>query len=124
MKKIFYALFGFFLFVQQVWADNLTLIPEGGKLENDKDLTCNFNTGDFHFGCIPYYIKYLIQGIIALAGTLAVIFIMVGGFKYIFSAVSEEKEAGKETIKNAIFGLIIAGMAWIIVTMVVSLATM
>lgn len=74
--------------------------------------------------CVPKYIQYLITMIVDIAGTIAVIFIMVGGFKYILSGVAEDKEAGKETIKNAIIGLIITGLAWIIVTGVISIVTM
>ncbi len=119
MKKIISLLFFYFLYVPQLFAD-FTLIPSGNTL---KEKGCDFQTGEISFSCIPHYISYLIEAIVALAGTIAVIFIMIGGFKYVFSGISEDKEAGKETIKNAIIGLVITGLAWIIVTTVVSLVT-
>lgn len=131
MKKFFSSILICFLFLIQISINGVyatekestgfSLIPVGNTL---KDKGCNFQTGEISFDCIPHYIKYLIDAIVGLAGTIAVIFIMVGGFKYIFSGVSENKEAGKETIINAIIGLLVTGLAWIIVTMVISLATM
>lgn len=123
MKKIFYAFLVFWLNFSVVFAD-VTLIPKGGILENNGSEVCNFNTGDMSFACIPIYIKYLIDIIIGLAGTIALVVLMIGGFKYIFGAVSENKDSGKKTIQSALTGLIIAGMAWILVTGLVSLLTM
>ena len=120
MKKIFCLMIFYFLSIPQVFAA-FTLIPAGDTLKAEG---CDFQTGKMSFSCIPHYISYLIEAIVALAGTIAVIFIMIGGFKYIFSGISEDKEAGKETIKNAIIGLVITGLAWIIVTTIVSLVTM
>lgn len=121
MKKIIYlAIFYFLLIPQTFAASGFSLIPAGNTL---KDKGCDFQTGEISFSCIPHYIVYLIEIIVAIAGTIAVIFIMIGGLKYIFSGISEDKEAGKETIKNAIIGLVITGLAWIIVTFVVSLVT-
>ena len=110
----------YFLIAPTAFAE-FTLIPAGNAL---KEKGCDFQTGDMKFSCVPNYIQYLIEVIIALAGTIAVIFVMIGGFKYVFSGVSDDKEAGKETITNALIGLVIAGLSWVIVTWVVSLLTM
>lgn len=99
-------------------SDGFALIPDG-EIKG-----CDFKTGDMTFACIPNYLQYLIEIVIGIAGTIAVVFIMVGGFKYVFSGISEDKEAGKETIKNALLGLVIAGLSWVIVTWVISLLTM
>ena len=120
MKKKLVLVAYYFLLAPKVFAD-FTLIPAGDKL---KDKGCDFQTGEMTFDCIPNYIQYLIEIIVALAGTIAVIFVMIGGFKYVFSGISEDKEAGKETIKNALLGLVITGLAWVIVTWIVSLVTM
>lgn len=123
MKKIIFLSWFYLLLIPQVLAEGFVLIPEDGTI-GGKNLKCNFTTGDFEMFCIPAYIKYLINIIVGIAGTVAVIFIMVGGFKYIISGISEDKEAGKETIKHAIIGLIITGLSWIIVTGVISIVTM
>ena len=128
--KIIILVVYYFLLVPKVFAD-FSLIPKGWNRTTDADNKpvshesgCDFQTGEMTFACIPNYIQYLITIIVELAGTIAVIFIMVGGFKYIFSGISEDKEAGKETIKNALLGLVITGLAWIIVTWIISLVTM
>lgn len=126
MKKIFlYAVFYFIMFQQALAAETKNnSVTDGFALIPEKEIKgCDFLTGEMKMSCIPNYIQYLIEIIVGMAGTIAVIFIMVGGFKYIFSAVSEDKEAGKETIKNAIIGLIITGMAWIIVSAIIALIT-
>lgn len=60
------------------------------------------------------YIPNMIKLIIAIAGGLAVIMIMVGGIKYITSAAAGGKTDGKETIQNAILGLLLAISAYTI----------
>lgn len=51
----------------------------------------------------------LIQALIMIVGYMAVIFIVIGGFRYITAAGSSDQiTAAKNTIKNAIIGLIIA----------------
>ena len=117
MKNLFWTLLSYFILIPQAMAE-FTLIPTKA-LEG-----CDFQTGNMEMSCIPNYIQYLITIIVEIAASIAVLFIMVGGFKYIFGAISEDKEAGKETIKHAIIGLVITGLAWIIVTSIVSLVTM
>lgn len=128
MKKIFYALVAFWLNVSVVFADPATetsIDPNGGfsLVPTGQIKGCNFVSGEMSFECIPNYIKYLIDIIVGLAATIAVVFVMVGAFKYIFSGFAEDKEGGKKTIQDALIGLIITGMAWIIVTGLVSLLT-
>lgn len=118
MKKLFLLTWFYFLSIPQIFAAEFVLIPTT-KIEG-----CDFIKGDMKMSCIPNYIKYLIDIIVGIAGTIAVIFIMVGGFKYIISGISEDKEAGKETIKHALIGLVITGLAWIIVTGIISIVTM
>ena len=79
-------------------------------------------TGDITLRHIPCFIKYFSQTLIAAAGTLSVIFVMIGGYKYVmFSA--EEKEAAKKTITYALVGLAVSLMAWILVDTVLRFVT-
>lgn len=59
----------------------------------------------------------IIDILATLAGILAVIFIMIGGFKFVTSQANPDKIANaKQTLVNAIIGLIIAIIATQIIT--------
>ena len=54
----------------------------------------------------------VVEIILRLAGFLAFVFVLVGGFKYVLSQGNPEKTANAlETIKNALIGVIIAIVA-------------
>ncbi len=78
--------------------------------------------GNIHLAQLPCFIKYITQTLIGVAGTISVIYVMIGGFKYIL--LGEEKKAdAKSTIIHALLGLAVSLMAWIIVDLVVRFAT-
>ena len=60
------------------------------------------------------YIKGLFQLIIAIAGALAVVKIIFGGIQYMSTDAFTGKNEAKTTIENAIWGLILAISAWLI----------
>ena len=60
------------------------------------------------------YIKGIFVLIIAVAGGLAVIKIIFGGIKYMSTDAFEGKSDAKTTIQNAIWGLLLALSAWLI----------
>jgi uncharacterized membrane protein YwzB len=63
-----------------------------------------------------------IRIMLAFAGAIAVLFIVVGGFWYITASGNEEQaEKGKNTLINAIMGVIIVVLSYAIVTVVVNL---
>ncbi|MBL8029733.1 MAG: hypothetical protein JNN11_00605 [Candidatus Doudnabacteria bacterium] len=64
-------------------------------------------------------IKLVINWMLALAGLIAVLFLIIGGFWYITSAGNEEQaEKGKGTVINAIIGIVIIVLSWVIVNVV------
>jgi hypothetical protein len=72
-----------------------------------------------HFGTngVESLIIFIIDILLAFAAILAVLFIIIGGYKYIFSGVSEKSaESGKKTLINAIIGLVIIILSYAIVT--------
>ena len=71
----------------------------------DGDLT-NFNPGDTN--ALGHYLNILIKILIGLAAVTAVVMIVIGGMQYMTSELVSGKEEGRETITNAIFGLILA----------------
>ena len=76
------------------------------------------NIGDNTFKGI---IMKAIGWILPLAGLIAVLFVIIGGFQYVMSGVDEEMaEKGKKTLKNAIIGVVIIVLSWVIVAVVSS----
>jgi len=61
----------------------------------------------------------VIQIMLAIAGLVAVIFLIIGGFRYITAGGNEEaSEAAKKTITNAIIGVVIIILSFVIVRVV------
>ena len=64
-------------------------------------------------------ITRIIEILLAIAGLLAVIFLIVGGFRYITAGGNEETaEAAKKTITNAIIGIVIIILSFVIVRVI------
>lgn len=82
----------------------LAPIP-GTGLEGTIDTKYNKDTNPCPFG---NYLNIMIKIIIGFAAVLAMVMIVSGGIQYMTSELVSSKEAGKEQIQHAIFGLIIA----------------
>ncbi len=64
-------------------------------------------------------ITVIIQILLIVAASVAVIFLMWGGYKYVIARGNEEAtEAAKKTITSSIWGLVIIVMAYAIVTII------
>ena len=63
----------------------------------------------------------IISLLLVVAGALAVLFVIIGGYQYITSHGNEEKsESGKKTLVNAIIGVVVIVLAWVIINVVVN----
>lgn len=61
----------------------------------------------------------VIEILLAIAGLVAVIFLIIGGFRYITAGGNEETaEAAKKTITNAIIGVVVIILAFVIVRVI------
>lgn len=61
----------------------------------------------------------IIEILLAIAGLVAVIFLIIGGFRYITAGGNEEAaESAKKTITNAIIGIVIIILAFVIVRVI------
>jgi len=61
----------------------------------------------------------IIQILLAIAGLVAVIFLIIGGFRYITAGGNEETaETAKKTITNAIIGIVVIILAFVIVRVI------
>ena len=76
-------------------------------------LSCSSGGGAYDF------ILTIIKFVLAFAFLLAVVMLIYGGFRYIFSAGNEEAtEAGKKTVINALIGIVIIILSFVIVQVV------
>jgi len=67
------------------------------------------------------WIRDFILMFLEVAGLIAVAFIIYGGFRYITSAGNEEAaESGKNTLTNAIIGLVIIILSYVIVAVLIN----
>lgn len=81
---------------------------------NPSNLFINLKSNDF--GSVMLYIIELLLGVV---GVITLLFIIIGGFQYILSGANPDlAEQGKKTIKNAVIGLVIVILSYIIVVVV------
>ncbi len=123
------ALFFIFSSAQISLAASTTIIPkevtseekkaatgdELKKLETQDQLAKKFRTGRFELYDLGTYVQYLIELLIFFAGGISVLFIVIGGYKYMIGSMSDDKEAGKKTIGYALGGFAVSVLAWTIV---------
>lgn len=81
-------------------------------------LGCAIKFGKVRLFMVPFFVTYLIQFLLQIAGLIAVLFVVIGGYQYIVGGLIEEKEKGKNTLKHALIGFVVALLAWIIVNFV------
>ncbi len=86
-------------------------------------MACGIKTGDIHLWMIPYYIRYVLEFIIGIAGLIAVGSIVYGGYLYLFSGLSQDKDTGKKAILYGIVGMILTLVAWAFVNIIISFVT-
>ncbi len=104
-----------------------TLLPGqnenlGGEGDACIGLADMIRTGNVHLRNLPCFIKYFSQTLIGMAGSLAVVFIMIGGYRYVMSGEHGKDEA-KKTITYALVGLAVSLLAWILVDIVLQVIT-
>ena len=99
----------------------------GAQLADPNEPITDTNFFENIFGCpagegVLCIIGNILQFILAIAFIIAVIFLVVGGFRYIVSQGNEEAvEKAKSTITSAIIGIVVVVLAWIILTIVLNL---
>ncbi|MBX4186747.1 MAG: hypothetical protein KW802_00590 [Candidatus Doudnabacteria bacterium] len=68
---------------------------------------------------ISQFILKIINIALAVAGLIAVLFLIIGGFRYITSAGNEETaESAKKIIINAIIGVVVIILSFVIVRVI------
>ena len=69
-----------------------------------------FNSSDS--SALGNYLNLIIKIFIGFCAVLAMVMIVMGGIEYMTSELPGNKEAGKERITEAVFGLVLALLAW------------
>lgn len=96
----------------------------GGDPINSTDiLGCGIKTGDISLWMIPYYIRYVLEFVIAIAGLIAIAGIVYGGYLYLFAGFSDNKDQGKKAIIFGIVGFAMTLLAFALVNIVIALVT-
>lgn len=96
---------------------------ENVLLEKSELLGCAITTGRISLPMVPYFIQYFSNYALGLVSILALLFVVIGGFLYTLGGLTEQKDKGKNYIKNALIGMVIAFMAWTIVNVILSAIT-
>ncbi len=69
-------------------------------------------------------ITSVIKILLLLAGSIAILFIIIGGYQYITSGASPDlAKKGKTTVVNALVGIIIIVLSYVLVTVVSNLVS-
>lgn len=93
------------------------------KFYVDDVLACAVKTGRIKFAYVPYFVTFFLSLGAVAAGTIAMLFVIIGGYQYVFSGVTDGKDDAKKTIGYALAGLALSSFAWIIVQLVLSFLT-
>ena len=107
------------------WLQSFEADPLGTKQKIDMSLVlgCGIQTGKISLAMIPYFVQYIANWMLGMIGIVCVIFIMVGGFQYIYGGLVDQKEVGKKYVENALKGMSVAILAWVIVNVVMAVVT-
>jgi hypothetical protein len=98
--------------------DAFTRHVGGDRVKLSNTLGCAVKLGKIGLFMVPFFITYLIQFLLGIAGLVAVLFVVIGGYHYVIGGITEEKEKGKKTILHALMGLIVALSAWMIINFI------
>jgi hypothetical protein len=79
---------------------------------NDIPIKLGVGLGTLTQANLSQYLAAAYNLALGFAAVLAVIFIMIGGFRYIAAAGGAEVEQGKSMIKNAVIGLVLAALSY------------
>lgn len=98
--------------------------PPSEEISKLDVLGCGIKTGRMKLWMIPYYIKSLVRFALSIAGLVAIGAMVIGGYFYMFGTLMDDKERGKRSIIYGLAGFVVVLLAWAIVNVVISIATM
>lgn len=109
MKHFLYIFLSLHITLSQSYAvdSNILWIP-------DTDL----RTWEVDINDIPLAIKSLIDFFMSIAGTIAVIFVIIWAYKILFGSIQQDKTKGRDTIIMALSWFALAALAWTIISVI------
>ena len=111
MKKYLFILVSYVTTVTQGYASDDNILG----ISDDK-----LRTWDVHLDDIPNAIRSAIDFFMGIAGTIAVIFIIIGAYKILFGSIQQDKTKGRDTIIMALSGFALAALSWFIIQIILS----
>ena len=119
MKKKFYIIFSIILsWIHTVhWVNNGLLDGVQDGIDSAESMSAleKIRTGNLHTEDIPNIINGLINIFIWVAGTVSVVFVIVGAYQLLFGSLSQDHTKWRTTIVMALTGFGISVLAWFIV---------
>lgn len=92
-----------------------------GDVKSNDILGCAVITGRIKLYMYKMYIIYFTKLLSMISGSLSILFVVIGGYKYMIGALQDDVGEAKTTITNALIGLAISTAALIIVNIVQSI---
>jgi hypothetical protein len=114
MKKIFYTIIALFTSFQVALAGSNAWIFETSGVTGD-----NLKQWNIHIGDIPNMIRWVIDFLLWVAGTISIIFVIVWAYQILFWSLSGDKSKWKNTIVAALIWFALASLAWFIIRFVI-----
>lgn len=115
MKKYIALLIAVIANIQNTYAADLWVFWSN----NDCRTQTEFRTWDIHLENIPCLIQWAINFFLGIAGTIAIIFVIIWAYKILFGSLSQDKTKWKDTIIMALTGFAIATLSWFIIKILI-----
>jgi len=104
------------LFAQLVIAQQIFAADDNVLWISNTDL----RNGNVWLDDIPTAITSLIDFFMSIAGTIAVIFIIIWAYKILFGSIQQDKTKWRDTIIMALSWFALAALAWMIVKIILA----
>ncbi|MDQ7008914.1 MAG: hypothetical protein Q9M94_01330 [Candidatus Gracilibacteria bacterium] len=101
-----------------ILSSSATFATGKGLLEGVGGSVENIRTGNLHIDDIAGVIKGMIDIFLGLAGTISVIFVIIGAYYFLFGSIKGDISKGKDTITMALTGFAITVLSWFIVKLI------
>jgi hypothetical protein len=112
MKKYIALAIAWIANIQNTYAaEDLWLFWSDSSCVKQSDM----RTWNIHIDNIPCMIQWAINFFLWIAGTIAVIFVIIWAYKILFGSLSQDKTKWKDTIIMALTGFAIATLSWFII---------
>lgn len=104
--------------IQSMTPDALRTAYTTDSEQAEAILACAIKSGYIRLWMLPYYVSYIANFFISIAGVISLLFVILGGFWYMTGGLTDDKEKGKKTIMYALLGFVLTLLAWILVNVV------